>query len=52
MDSQAIALLIGAGGLLLGVARLIVSVLSYRLDANRGDLEKPNQLRDRQRDAA
>ena len=35
MDTQAIALLIAAGGLVLGLARLAVSILSYRLDANR-----------------
>jgi len=35
MNSQAIALLIAAGGLILGVARLAVSILSYRLDARR-----------------
>ena len=42
MDSQAVALLIAAGGLLLGGARLIISILSYRLDARRD--EKPEQV--------
>jgi|GEM_PF-7080845 len=52
MDSQAIALVIGAGGLLLGVARLIVSVMSYRLDANRNNQPSRDGVRDRQHDAA
>ena len=35
MDSEDIALAIAGGGLLLGVARLAVAILSYRLDARR-----------------
>lgn len=35
MDSGNIALAIAAGGLLLGVARLALAILAYRLDARR-----------------
>ena len=35
MNSSSIALIIGAFGLALGIARLVVSILSYRLDARR-----------------
>jgi len=41
MDSENIALVIAGGGLLLGVARLLVAIASYRLDAHRSRREHP-----------
>jgi len=52
MNSQAIALLIGAGGLALGAARLVISILSYRLDASRNEQPDRNERDQRLHDAA